>query len=47
MRELAPDAIRVTALPDYQLKILFSNGETRIFDAVPLLRRKCYAALRM
>lgn len=46
MRELAPDAIRVTALPDYQLKVLFSNGEARIFDAAPLLSRKCYAALK-
>ena len=46
MRELAPDAVSVSILPEYHLQVCFSNGETRIFDATPLLSRKCYAALR-
>lgn len=46
MRELAPDAVTVSVLPEYRLQVDFSNGETRIFDATPLLERKCYSALR-
>ena len=46
MRVLAPDAVAVKALPDYRLLVEFANGETRIFDAAPLLERKCYAVLK-
>ena len=46
MRELAPDALSVTALPDYRLRVTFSNGEVRVFDVSPLLSRKCYAPLK-
>ena len=46
MRELPPDAVTVTALPGYRLRIEFSNGEIRIFDVSPLLERKCYTALK-
>ena len=46
MRELAPDAVAVTVMPEYCLRVTFSNGEERSFDVAPLLERKCYAALR-
>lgn len=28
------------------LSVRFDNGETRLFDAAPLLTRKCYASLK-
>ena len=45
MREMAPDATKVTVLDNYRLQITFKNGEERIFDVAPLLSRKCYSAL--
>lgn len=45
MRELPPDAVTVVALDGYKLRVTFDNGEVRIFDATPLLTRKCYARL--
>jgi hypothetical protein len=33
------------ALPDYQLALLFENGETRIFDVRPYLQRGVFAQL--
>ena len=45
MRELPPDAVTVVALDDYKLRVTFDNGEVKVFDATPLLARKCYARL--
>lgn len=43
---MAPDAVAVSVVSPYQLRVRFDNGETRLFDATPLLERKCYAKLR-
>ena len=43
---MSPDAVSVSVLDDYTLSVCFDNGETRLFDAAPLLDRKCYANLR-
>ncbi len=45
MRELPPDAVNVSVLDPYKLKVFFDNGEVRVFDAKPLLSRKCYGKL--
>ena len=45
-RELSPDAVSVTVLPDYMLRIRYINGQLRDFDMKPLLERKCYAELK-
>ena len=42
---MSPDAVSVSVLEDYRLSVRFDNGETRLFDAAPLLTRKCYAQL--
>jgi hypothetical protein len=34
------DVIAVTPQPDYQLELLFANGERRRFDMRPLLAQK-------
>ena len=44
-RELSPDAVSVSVLENYILRVRFVNGELRDFDAKPLLNRKCYAEL--
>ena len=44
-RELSPDAISVSVLDGYVLRIRFANGELRDFDAKPMLSRKCYREL--
>ena len=44
-RALAPDAVSVTALENFILRVRFLNGELRDFDAGQLLKRKCYAGL--
>ena len=44
-REMAPDAVGVTVLPDFVLRVRFINGELRDFDMKPLLPRKCYQPL--
>lgn len=46
MKQLPPDAIDVTVMDDYRLRVTFENGEVRDFDAQPLLVRKCYEKLR-
>ena len=43
---MAPDAVSVSVLDNFRLSVEFENGETRIFDAAPLLNRKCYQKLR-
>lgn len=42
---MPPDAVSVTVEPNHRLRVCFDNGETRLFDASALLRRKCYAKL--
>ncbi len=41
-----PAVKSVEALPDYQLKLLFANGETRIFDVRPYLDKGIFRQLR-
>ena len=43
---MSPDAVAVSVLDNYMLSVRFDNGETRLFDAAPLLARKCYASLK-
>lgn len=45
-RALAPDAVSVDVLADHVLRVRFSDGQLRLFDAKPLLLRKCYKDLR-
>lgn len=45
-RALAPDAVSVDVLTDHVLRVRFSDGQLRLFDAKPLLARKCYKDLR-
>ena len=35
---MTAQAVQVEPLKNYQLRILFDNGETRIFDVKPLIR---------
>lgn len=46
LRDLSPDAVSVSTLPDYVLRVRFANGELRDFDMKPLFARKCYHALQ-
>lgn len=41
-----PRVTDVEPLQDHRLRLLFDNGERRIFDAKPLLDIKVYAALK-
>ena len=43
---LSPRVKSVVPLPDWQLRLAFNNGETRIFDAKPLLQYPAFHALR-
>ena len=43
---MPPDAVAVSVLDNYCLSVRFENGETRLFDAAPLLKRKCYEPLK-
>lgn len=36
----------VAARPDYTMLLTFSNGERRIYNALPLLQKPLYAPLR-
>ena len=45
-KELSPDAVSVSVLDNFVLRVRFSNGEQRDFDFKPLLDRKCYYALK-
>lgn len=46
MKKLPPDAVAVTAMDDYRLRVTFENGVVKDFDARALLGRKCYEKLR-
>lgn len=41
-----PTVKAVTATPDYMLHLTFGNGETRIYDARPLLTKNIFFPLR-
>ena len=45
-RDIAPDAVRVEVRGGQMLRVRFTNGALRDFDAKPLLARKCYEALK-
>lgn len=42
---LRPTAVSVSALPDYTLKVLFDNGEIRIFDVKPYIKGDWFGEL--
>lgn len=41
-----PYVKNLTPLPDYRLSLNFENGETRIFDAAPYLKRGVFVRLK-
>ncbi len=41
-----PRVKQVKPLPDYQLQLLFTNGESRIFDAKPYLDKGVFKELK-
>jgi hypothetical protein len=41
-----PTVKAVTATPDYMLHLTFGNGETRIYDARPLLTKNIFLPLQ-
>ena len=43
---LGPRVRKVTPMPDYQLRLAFTNGEERMFDAADLLNLPAFAPLR-
>ncbi|WP_337479162.1 DUF2442 domain-containing protein [Phascolarctobacterium succinatutens] len=40
---LRPTAISVTVQKDYTLKVIFNNGETKIFDVKPYIKGSWYS----
>lgn len=42
---LRPTAISVTVQKDYILKVIFDNGETKIFDVKPYIKGSWYSQL--
>lgn len=43
---IRPQAVDVKPLDDYKLKILFNNGEMRIYDAKPLIKGDWFGELK-
>lgn len=43
---LRPTAIKVTALDDYKLNIVFDNSEQRILDVKPYIKGDWYGVLK-
>lgn len=43
---LRPTAISVTVQGDYTLKVIFDNGETKIFDVKPYIKGSWYSQLK-
>ena len=43
---LRPTAISVTVQKDYTLKVIFNNGETKIFDVKPYIKGSWYSRLK-
>jgi len=42
---LPPNPIAVSALQDFQIKIVFTDGKTKIFDIKPYLKGRAYYPL--
>lgn len=42
---MTPNVIQVTPLPNYQLDVLFENGERRLFDMNPYLVYPAFSLL--
>lgn len=45
-KPLSPRVTAVSPEKDYMLRLVFSNGEHRVFDAKPLLKMEVFARLR-
>ncbi len=43
---LRPTAVKVKAVPDYRLIVVFDNGEERIFDVKPYIHGEWYSELK-
>lgn len=43
---LRPTAISVTVQKDYTLKVIFDNGETKVFDVKPYIKGSWYSQLK-
>ena len=43
---LRPTAVKVKAVPDYRLLVVFDNGEEKIFDVKPYIRGEWYSELK-
>ena len=43
---IRPTAISVTVQKDYTLKVIFDNGETKIFDVKPYIKGSWYSQLK-
>ena len=43
---MSPKAINVDVIDNYELKVLFDNGETRIFDVKPYFGHKVFDELK-
>jgi hypothetical protein len=41
-----PRVKTVEALDDYKLKLLFTNGDTKVFDVAPYLEKGIFAELK-
>lgn len=42
---MRPKAISVTPLDNYKLKLVFDNGETKIYDVKPLIKGEWFGEL--
>lgn len=40
------DVIKVKALPNYRLELVFENGEHRLFDMSPIIDKKPFGRLK-
>lgn len=43
---LRPTVVKVTALPEYRLELVFDNKETRIFDVSPFIKGSWFGELK-
>lgn len=43
---MRPKAVKVKPLDNYKLYVVFDNGETKIYDAAPLIKGDWYGQLK-
>ena len=43
---LRPTAVKIKAVPDYRLIVVFDNGEEKIFDVKPYIHGEWYSELK-